>query len=496
MPKDAEPGAPVGKAAGRITVVTLAVMNLTAVVSLRGLPAEAEYGMAAIAYYLFAAFCFLVPVAIVAAELATAWPQRGGIFRWVGEAFGARAGFLAIFLLWVQNVVWFPTVLTFGAVALAFAGPDQGWDEALAANRFYTLTAVLAVYWLATAIALRGVAAFTAVAKWGGLVGTIIPAALLIGFGIAYHLSTGQSATPLTWSAAVPDLGRFDTLVLAASIFLFYAGMEMNAVHVRNVTRPERNYPLAILISSLAAVAILALGTLAVAMIVPRGEISLVLSLLLAFDAYFAHFGLAWLGPVVAVMLAFGVLGGVTVWVSGPSSGILAVGRAGYLPPVLQRTNAAGAPVAILLLQAGLVTLLSLLFVILPSVQATYQILGQLTAILYLVMYLMMFAAALVLRYRRDGAAPGAARSYRVPGGRAGLWLFAGTGFAASLLAMALSFVPPGQIAVGSPTAYIGLLAGGAVLFIALPMAIYALRKPHWHRPDAGFEPFSWERGA
>ena len=31
---------------------------------------------------------------------------------------------------------------------------------------------------------------------------------------------------------------------------------------------------------------------------------------------------------------------------------------------------------------------------------------------------------------------------------------------------------------------------------IALPMAIYALRKPHWHRPDAGFEPFSWERGA
>ncbi|MGB7097934.1 MAG: amino acid permease, partial [Xanthobacteraceae bacterium] len=74
----------------RISVFTLAIMNIVAVVSLRGLPSEAEYGLSSIFYYLFAAVVFLIPVSLVAAELATGWPEKGGVFRWVGEAFGPR----------------------------------------------------------------------------------------------------------------------------------------------------------------------------------------------------------------------------------------------------------------------------------------------------------------------------------------------------------------------------------------------------------------------
>ena len=68
----------------KLGVFTLAIMNVTAVVSLRGLPSEAEYGLSSIFYYIFAAIFFLIPVSIVAAELATGWPQKGGVFRWVG----------------------------------------------------------------------------------------------------------------------------------------------------------------------------------------------------------------------------------------------------------------------------------------------------------------------------------------------------------------------------------------------------------------------------
>ena len=39
----------------KLGVFTLAIMNVTAVVSLRGLPAEAVYGMSSAFYYLFAA---------------------------------------------------------------------------------------------------------------------------------------------------------------------------------------------------------------------------------------------------------------------------------------------------------------------------------------------------------------------------------------------------------------------------------------------------------
>ena len=140
----------------KLSVMTLAIMNVTAVVSLRGLAAEAEYGLSSAFYYLFAAVVFLIPTAMVAAELAAMFANKqGGVFRWVGEAFGARAGFVAIFLQWIQSTIWYPTVLTFGAVSIAFIGLDQQHDMALASNKIFTLVVVLAIYWIATMVALK-----------------------------------------------------------------------------------------------------------------------------------------------------------------------------------------------------------------------------------------------------------------------------------------------------------------------------------------------------
>lgn len=106
-------------------VFTLAMINVSAIVSLRGMPAESTYGLSSVFYYIFAAVFFLVPVSLVAAELTTGWPQKGGVYRWVGEAFGKKWGFLAIWLQWIESTIWFPTVLTFAAVSLAFMGPGQ-----------------------------------------------------------------------------------------------------------------------------------------------------------------------------------------------------------------------------------------------------------------------------------------------------------------------------------------------------------------------------------
>ena len=80
--------------AAKLGVFTLAMINVSAIVSLRGLPAETTYGLSSAFYYIFAAVFFLMPVSLVAAELTTGWPQKGGVFRWVGEAFGTRLGFL------------------------------------------------------------------------------------------------------------------------------------------------------------------------------------------------------------------------------------------------------------------------------------------------------------------------------------------------------------------------------------------------------------------
>ncbi len=167
------------KTTAKLGVFTLMIMNIVAVVSLRGLPAEAEYGMSSAFYYLFAAIVFLIPVSLVAAELAAMFPyQQGGMFRWIGEAFGRKAGFLGIWLQWVESTIWFPTVLTFGAVSLAFIGLDHTADSHLASNKFYTIAVVLAIYWLATLISMKGLGWVGKVSKIGGIIGTIIPACL------------------------------------------------------------------------------------------------------------------------------------------------------------------------------------------------------------------------------------------------------------------------------------------------------------------------------
>ena len=474
--------------------MTLAIMNVTAVVSLRGLASEAVYGLSSAFYYLFAAIVFLIPTALVAAELAAMFSDKqGGVFRWVGEAFGARTGFLAIWLQWIESTIWYPTVLTFGAVSIAFIGMDQTHDMALASNKIFTLVIVLAIYWIATFISLRGLDWVGKISKWGGLIGTIIPAGLLIVLGIIYLATGGHNYMDMKGSF-FPDLSKFDNLVLASGIFLFYAGMEMMGIHVMEVENPKRNYPKAILIGSLVTVCIFVLGTFSLGFIIPAKDINLTQSLLIGFDNYFRHFHISWAGPIIAIALMFGVLAGVLTWVAGPSKGIFAVGKAGYLPPFFQKSNSRGVQRNILLIQGGLVTLLSLLFVVMPSVQSFYQILSQLTVLLYLIMYMLMFAAAIALRYKmRDTDRP-----FRLGKGNGLMWLLGGLGFCGSLLAFVLSFIPPGQIAVGSKAVWFSVLIIGCIVVVVIPFIIYAMRKPSWQdaKAAAEFAPFHWEQSA
>ncbi len=473
----------------KLSVATLAIMNITAVVSLRGLPAEAIYGLSSAFYYLFAAIVFLIPTAMVAAELAAMFSDKqGGVFRWVGEAFGPRTGFLAIWLQWIESTIWYPTVLTFGAVSIAFIGMNDVSDAALASNKVFTLLTVLAIYWVATFIAMKGLNWVGKFSKWGGLIGTIIPAGLLIVLGAIYILSGGHNYMDMSQSF-IPDLSKLNNIVLASSIFLFYAGMEMMGVHVMEVNNPSKNYPKAIIIGSLATVAIFVLGTFALGFVIPSKDINLTQSLLIGFDNYFKYFHMSWAGPIIAIALMFGVLAGVLTWVAGPSKGIFMVGKAGYLPPFFQKTNSNGVQKNILLVQGGIVTLLSLLFVVMPSVQSFYQILSQLTILLYLIMYMLMFAAAIVLRYKMKDAD----RPFRLGKGNGLMWVLGAAGFAGSLLAFVLSFIPPGQINIGSNTVWYAVLIAGCVIMIIIPYIIYAMRKPSWKDPTTDFAPFHWE---
>ncbi len=476
----------------KISVFTLSMINVAAIVSLRGLPAEALYGLSSVFYYVFAALFFLIPVSLVSAELGTGWPEKGGVFRWVGEAFGARAGFVAIFLQWLQNTIWFPTALTFAAVSIAFIGSDLTFDAALANNKYYTLVIVLGVYWAATIMNFKGVKISGAISKWGVIVGTFVPGITIIGLGIYYLFSGNTINISLEPSSLIPDLSKFSNLALAVSIFLFYAGMEMSSVHVTEVENPKKNYPKAIFLSASIAVVLFIVGTLAIGVIIPKDEINLTQSLLVAYYKVFSMFEVKILGSIMAVFLAFGVFGQVTTWIGGPSRGLLAVGKAGYLPPWLQKLNPKGVQVNILLVQASIVTILSIMFVLLPSIQAAYQILTALCVTLYLIMYVLMFLSFMKLRITK----PDVERTFKVPGKILGMWIIGGIGLLSSIAAFFVGFIPPGQISVGSNANWIILLVIGNVIGVGIPLTIYSFKKPNWKSEDVNdeFEPFSWQK--
>lgn len=470
-----------------ISTGAMTVMIITTVVSLRGLPSQAEFGIQSIFYYLFAAIVFLIPFSMVCAELASTYTHSGGLYRWVAEAFGPKWGWSAMYLEWQTLVIWFPAVLMFAAVSLAYIFWPESFDAKLSANKIYTLIVVLAVYWITNFIAFRGMKSSKILSTLGGLFGTIVPGAVLIILGVAY-LCMGKPIM-LTHESFFPDFTKIGTIVLAASIFLFYGGMEMNAVHVQNMKDPARQFPRAMFLAVAVIVPLFVFATLAIGFVVPTKDINLLASLLVAYNDLWAAVGVPWLGNVMALLITFGVIGQVSVIIAGPSTGLVAVGESGYLPRSLQNTNSRGVNKPILYVQAIFVSVLSLVLVVLPSVESAYQIMSQMATVIYLILVLMIYFAFIRLRRTQ----PQKRRGFRVPGGKFGEVVVAGIGILGAIVAMILSFIPPSQINTGSPVVYVLIIFCGALLFFCVPLIVFSKRKPSWRNPQANFYPFDWQ---
>ncbi len=89
---------------------------------------------------------------------------------------------------------------------------------------------------------------------------------------------------------------------------------------------------------------------------------------------------------------------------------------------------------------------------------------------IYLVMYALMFVSVIVLRFTK----PKTERSFRIPGGKAGLWIVAGTGLITSVLGICFMFVHPDMEDVAINAAWftpIVLLAFACVL--GTPLVLY-----------------------
>lgn len=440
-----------------LSVFSLVMINVIAVDSLRTLPLSAKFGPPLVFYYLVLAIFFFIPVALITAELATTWPKNGGIYVWVREAFGHGMGFLVIWLQWVYNLVWYPAILATIALIFSYLIDPLG-----SASPLMTVGIVLVVFWFATLGNFFGMRVSGLISTVCSIIGTILPMFGIICLGTWYILTKhGVPQIQLNMQTIVPHIDSISDLSLITTIIFGLMGLEMSAVHAQEVKNPKHDYPTALTYSSIIIVITLLLGSLSVALVVPTYDLNIVTGVVQAFNYFCIELGAPWLLPGIAIAIIIGAIGSIAAWIIGPTKGLLVAAQEDNLPKMFAITNSKGVPVAILILQGIVVSLLSLLYILLPSIETAYLILTQLTAILALLMYVLMFVAAITLRYKK----PDVIRPFKIPFGNVGIWVIGTVGAITSFIAMSLGFVPPSQIAIGDPFLYQLLLVCGVALF-------------------------------
>ncbi len=457
-------------------VFALAMINVAAVLSLRNYPSMAVYGWSSIGWYLIGTISFLVPLTLAGAELATGWPQGGGVYAWVREAFGEKLGFIAVFCEWSNNLVWFPTVLAFIASTFFFAiNPN------LANNSTLMFVVMMIAFWGTTLISNMGESVSSRFGSFGVIAGSIIPAVLIIVLGLAYVL-TGKplALPPFTAGAAMPTI-NLSTLPFIATVVLLFAGMEMAGFHALEVRNPQKDFPKAMAISALIIFFLTVIGTLAIAIVVPVSSLNLAAGLMQAFQAFLEAFNLTWLLAPLAILVAIGGLATLASWLAGPALGLGVVADEGHMPPLFQRRNKVGAPTGVLVLQAVLGTAISLLYLFIPSISAAYWVLSALTVLLLCIVYLMVFASLIKLRYSQ----PNTPRAFKIPGGMAGIWIIGGLGLLSSGFTFLVSLVPPGDSGIPVLGYAVIMLIGTAILALP-PLVFMALKKPSWKVEPTG----------
>ena len=241
---------------------SLALLNLSAIISVRHLPMMATYGGVSLLFYLVGAITFLIPIGLICAELATTWPERGGLYNWIYQAMGKRLAFLVVWWSWLAAITTIMSNLTFLSVTMGYAIAPGYLDN----PKFITIISI-SVIWLMTFINIFGMRLSAFISSVGLMTGTIIPVTL-VAFFAGYWAFTGneisQHALNFNPWAIVTGLS---SLVFYSNVVLSFSGIELAAFHAADAENPQRDYSKAIFLSVGMIISIYLIATLSLAVV-------------------------------------------------------------------------------------------------------------------------------------------------------------------------------------------------------------------------------------
>jgi amino acid transporter len=446
------------------------LMNVVAVVGLRWIARGARTGPASVTLWILAWIAFFVPLAIAVSALAKKYPEQGGVYAWVRRAFGPGHGFICGWFLWVNNLFYFPSLLLFGAANFAAIG-GADW-AAMGASRSYSVAFVLAGIWIAAAISIVGL-------RWGrwlqnaGTIGVWIPAGILIGCGLL-ALARFGSATPFTAESMVPRGALLDTIALWSAMCFAFSGFEITSFIGQEIKDPERTIPRGIFIAGIATTLVYIAGSASVLFAIPYSALRELSGITDAVQMVAGRVDLTGLGALTGLLLTLNALAGTASWTAGAARVPFAAGVDSAMPRAFGRLHPRyRTPHVALMVQslAASAIFLASVFVTVAgratSIQEAYDILVNLTILIYFIPYLYLFAAQIRLAPESPKAVPL-------------------VGFAATAISLALTFVPPpGSNAL---TYEVNLLVQAGVM-CGLGAALYAASRRSGRRESPAAPP-------
>lgn len=442
----------------------LIFITLAGVVSPMGMVIMAKYGVSALFYYALVILFFFIPSAWVCSELASGWPQEGGMYHWISVAFGRMTGNIALWAQWLSALISFPVILTFAASFIAY-----GIDPNLMHNGSFVFLVCFILSVLAMIFPLLGIRPAIWISAIATVGSTLVPVILLIIFA-GYWLLTGHhSATVFHWSQIIPSFdgwGMFS--LLGATIFMF-GGMELAAYALQYCKDPKKQYGRALFISGALIILLCVLGTLAISVFLTQNQEDLVAGMMQCFAIFLHAYHLEWLIFVLIVFAVIGWMGVLATYMFTLSYGLLASAKDHMLPKLFQKHNRFNAPANLILLQGGVTVVLATLYVLIPNVNSAYWLIEAVVAVVGGLRYIFLFAAAIKLRYTHSHVK----RSIAIPGGKAwGMNLVSGVALVMTAFSILMTFVPPTEFDIGNAYVYVSSLIIGTLICVWLPVLV------------------------
>jgi len=441
------------------------LFNIATVLGPRWVAAAAHNGTSSISLWILAALLFFVPSALVINELSSRFPEEGGLYVWAKEAFGDFHGFVAGWNYWIYTVFYFPGLLLASAAMSAYIIGENG--AALSQNRTFLLSVSVGMLVVAVGLNIIGLN----IGKWlqnAGGVSTYLPLLALLGIAAVLWTKHGP-ITHFTLANMMP-VWNWDTVNFWSQIAFAFSGLELVSAMSQEVHNPQKTLPWAVYASGVLIAGMYIVATVAVLALVPAAEVSTTSGVFHAITVGSIALKIGALGIIAAVVVTVGNAGGIGSTVAGIARVPFVVGIDRYMPAAFGKIHPRWkTPYVSILVQAIASCAILLISQINETTRGAYQFLVDATIILYFIPFIYMFAAAIKLYSRTDRRANKDA--VLIPGGKAGVWIVAGTGLAIVLIGILVSLVPPGDSS--DKVGFELKLVGGTVAAIVLGLMLY-----------------------